>query len=147
MRPLIEWYFAFWAQLSNNPSSQQFVLFINIIYPKSQAGSWRKLWLGPKRFDKNKIETELEEISALRSSGLPCFILRELLPVKQDEVKDWFSLNNIHSEKTRYELLQKIFTSGDGRIAEHKSMAEIEHELQGLVESIQQTLVRLGGHL
>ena len=72
-------------------------------------------------------------------------MLRELLPVKQDEVKDWFSLHNIHSEKARYELLEKMFTTDDGRIAEHKSMADIEHELQRLVNSIQQSFIRAKG--
>lgn len=147
MRALIEWYFAFWAELTHNTSSPQFVIFLNIIYPKAQAAGWRKIWLGPGRFDKNRIETELREISALRNAGLPCLILRELLPIRQDEVKDWFSFNNIYSEKTRYELLEKIFMTGNGRIAEHKSMADIEHELQGLVESIQQSFIRTRGCL
>ena len=88
---------------------------------------------------------ELLDICAQRSAGLPCLMLRELLPVKQDEVKDWFSLNNIHSEKARYELLEKIFATEDGRIAEHKSMADVEHELQHLIESIQQRFIKARG--
>jgi serine/threonine protein kinase len=142
---LIEWYLTFWSDIVSKASTPQFLIFFNIIYPKESPPSWWKVILKAKQFDKERIERELQDICSHRSAGLPCLMLRELLPVKPDEVKDWFSLNNIHSEKARYELLERIFTTDDGRIAEHKSMADIEYELQRLVESIQQTFIRARG--
>ena len=142
---LIEWYLKYWSAVTGKASAPQFLIFLNIIYPQESPSSWWRAMLKPKRFDKTRVERELFDACAHRSAGLPCLMLRELLPVKQDEVKDWFSLNNIHSEKARYELLEKIFATEDGRVAEHKSMADIEYELQQLVESIQQTFVRARG--
>ena len=142
---LIEWYLTFWSAMISKASAPQFLIFLNIIYPQESSTSWWKAMLKPKRFDKSRTERELLDICARRNAGLPCLMLRELLPVKQDEVKDWFSLNNIHSEKARYELMEKIFTTEDGLVAEHKSMADVEHELQRLIESIQQTFIRTRG--
>jgi serine/threonine-protein kinase len=144
---LIESYMRFWEGAGNAPSKPQFLIFLNIIYPKPQSGSWWKSLLSSKRFDKDRIESELQDVSASQSAGCPCLMLRELEPLRQDEVKDWFSFNNLYSEKVREELLQKIFTTEDGGIAECKNMADVEHELQAIIESIQQKSTKTRDYL
>ena len=89
----------------------------------------------------------MQEVVATSSAGCPCLFLTELLPVEQNEVKDWFSIHNIHTEKIRYDLLHKMFLTESGQVADSKSMADIEHELQGIFESIERETLRARGYL
>jgi hypothetical protein len=146
-RALLDWYFKFWAEMAPTSSGPHFLIFFNIIYSRTQMSRWWEVWLRFQRFDKNRIERELSESSMAHNLGLPCLLLRELLPLKRDEVEDWFSLNNIYSEKVRYELLEKMFRTEDGQAADYKNMADIEHELQRLIESIQQNFMRGRGYV
>ena len=128
---LTEWYLKFWADIGLKPSGQQFLIFLNVIYPKvpnqSLVGSFDKAEGG---LTKAPYRTGVapDQWFAV-AAGCPRLMLKELLPPKQDEVKDWFSYNNIcDSEKIRQELSEKIFKTDDGRIVDYKSMADIEHE-------------------
>jgi hypothetical protein len=144
-KELIEWHMKYWADIANGPSGPQYLVFINVIYPKAQAGGWLKIMLGQKRFNKDRIEKEMRALVDWRGRDFPCLLLRELSPVKQEEVKDWFSLNNILSERKRYELIAEIFKSADGQDLESMSMADIEHELQIIIESLQHDIMRARG--
>jgi hypothetical protein len=146
-RELLEWYLAYWAGMKINPSRPQFLIFLSIIYPKSQPSNWWRKWKASAQPDKDRITRELQEISESRNAGSPCLLLRELLPLRPEEVKDWFSAHKIHSEKVQYELLEKIFKTVDGRPADFKNMADVEHELQCLVDSLRQGVVNAGGRL
>ncbi len=132
---LTEWYLRFWADIGLKPFEQQFLIFLNIIYPRARINRWWESLLRLKRINKRSIERELHEIGGLQAEGCPRLMLKELLPPKQDEVKDWFSHHNVcDSEKIRQELSEKIFKTDDGRIADYKSMADIEHELQKIYQ-------------
>ena len=142
-KELLNWYFTYWADLKVNPTGPQFLIFLNIIYPKAQADSWWKSLLGVKRFDKRIIEEELQASAASGRTQLPLLLLKELLPIQPHEVQDWFSRYHIYDEKKRLELSERIFETQDGRKIGHLSMADIEHALQ----QIHQTYVRARGYL
>jgi len=146
-RELLEWYMAYWADMKINPSRPQFLIFLSIIYPKPQPSNWWKRWKASAPPDKDRIALELQEISQSRPTGCPCLLLRELLPLRPEEVKDWLSKHRIHSEKDRDELVEKIFKTVDGRPADFKSMADVEHELQCLVDSLKESFVSARGKL
>lgn len=123
---LIAWYFTYWADIKRPASGPQFLIFLNIIYPKIQATSRWKAWLASRRFDKKRVRMELQELSSSRNAGCLSLVLKELSPPKQFEVGDWFSHYNIYDEKLQGEILKKIFKPDDKQIG----MADIEHELQ-----------------
>ena len=144
---LIQWYRSFWESIGQAPSAPQFLVFLNIIYPRFWSRGWRKLSLAALRIGKKRIEAELEKLCKSQVAGCPLLILKELQPLRQDEVKDWFSLNNLYSEKIREELLERMFRTDDGQTVHHKCMAEIEHELQQIVDSMQKNIARARGYL
>ena len=81
------------------------------------------------------IERELQGLSASAKEKLPFLLLKELSPIRPDEVHDWFSRYNIFDEKRRLELSEKIFETQGGGRAEHLSMADIEHALHQIHQS------------
>jgi Domain of unknown function (DUF4062)/inactive STAND len=131
-RELVQWYMSYWNALKVEQTGPQFLIFLNVIYPRlrMQPASWWKTILRTKQFDKKRVETELQEIAQSQRAGLPFLLLKELLPVTQHEVKDWFSQYNIYDEKKRNELAEKLFTARNGRLATFRSMADIEYELR-----------------
>ncbi|MBD0325323.1 MAG: DUF4062 domain-containing protein, partial [Pyrinomonadaceae bacterium] len=131
-RELVEWYMAYWSALKVEQTGPQFLIFLNVIYPriKMQPAGWWKTLLRPRQFDKRRVESDLQEIAAGQRAGLPFLLLKELLPVTQVEVKDWFSQYNIYDEKKRNELAERIFTARNGRLTSYRSMADIEYELR-----------------
>ena len=140
---LLNWYFNYWAELKVNPAGRQFLIFLSVIYPRPQAASWWKSFMGVQRFDKRAVEAELQSIAASARSQIPLLILKELLPIQPHEVHDWFSRYHIYDEKKRHELSERIFETQDGRKVHHLSMADIEHALY----QIHQAYVRERGYL
>jgi iSTAND domain-containing protein/TIR domain-containing protein len=147
-RALIKWYLSFWAQVGKVAAGPQFIIFLSVAYPRSSSDRWWKRWTqGGSRFDKKAIEKDLREIVAGATDNCPSLLLTELLPVGQNEVKDWFSIHNIHTEKIRYDLLNKMFLTDSGEISTARSMADIEHDLEGIFDSIQKESLRVRGYL
>ncbi|HEX7999122.1 MAG TPA: DUF4062 domain-containing protein [Pyrinomonadaceae bacterium] len=144
-RQLVEWYMAYWSALKIEQTGPQFLIFLNVIYPriKMQPAGWWKTILRPRQFDKRRVEADLREIAAGQRAGLPFLLLKELLPVTQVEVKDWFSQYNIYDEKKRNELAERIFTARNGRPTSYRSMADIEYELR----LIHQSYIKERGYL
>ncbi|HEX8493540.1 MAG TPA: DUF4062 domain-containing protein [Pyrinomonadaceae bacterium] len=144
-RELIEWYMSYWGQLKVEQTGPQFLIFLNVIYPRirMQPVNWWKSLLRAKQFDKRRVETDLQEIAVSQRAGLPFLLLKELLPVTQHEVKDWFSQYNIYDEKKRNELAEQIFTARNGRLTTFRSMADIEYELR----LIHQSYIKERGYL
>lgn len=123
---LFKWYLNYWGELKSNVSGPQFVLFLNIIFPKREPAPWWKFWAHGRKFDKSRIQEELQQLSRSHGSGSVCLMLKELLTPRPHEVGDWFSLHNIYDTKMQAELLEAIFERKD----EELSMADIEHELK-----------------
>lgn len=146
-RKLIHWYLTYWSGVSNHFTGPQFLIFLNIIYPKGEAPRWFKFWPLPKRFDKGHIDAELERLIDSAPQALPCKMLKELLPIRQEEVQDWLSRCNVHPEKTRFQLLEKIFKSEDGRVIDAKSMLDVELELHQFIESLRDKSLKARGYL
>jgi hypothetical protein len=144
-RELIQWYMSYWGALKVEQGGPQFLLFLNVIYPRvrMQPANWLKTLFKTKQFDKRRVEVELQEIALGQRAGLPFLLLKELLPVTQHEVKDWFSQYNIYDEKKRNELAEQIFTARNGRLATFRSMADIEYELR----LIHQNYIKERGYL
>ena len=133
-KELIRWYVSYWSELKAEAGTPQFIVFLNVIYPRAKPGRanvarWREWWR-PRPFDKARVEAELRDLSQALRGGPPFLVLKELMPVTQHEVKDWFSQYDIYDEKRRQELAQRIFTTKAGRLADLRSMADVEHELR-----------------
>lgn len=143
-KELIQWYLSFWAEVGDVASGPQFIVFLIIVYARTPSGAWWKNWLHGRRFDKEAIEKDLQEIAG--RATCPSAVLPELTSVGQDEVKDWFSIHNIHTEKMRYDLLRRMFLT-EGQVASSKSMAHIEDELKKICDSIQRETIRGRGYL
>jgi class 3 adenylate cyclase len=125
-RELLEWYFTYWAEVNDNPSSPQFVIFLNVIYPKVPAGRWWSEWLTSRKYNKERVKRDLTAITANPAGGYCCNILRELVTPRQHEVGDWLSFYNVYDEKKQDEIISQLF----GRAEAALSMADIEHELK-----------------
>jgi hypothetical protein len=137
-RALIEWYFTYWAEIKTDTSGPQFLVFFNVIYSKARESRWWKSWLTSQRFDKGRIQKELQEIGHAQAANCPCLVLKELAPPREYDVGDWFTRHNIYDAKVQGELLKKIFAAEPRQI----SMADIEHELQ----LIHQSFIRERGY-
>lgn len=138
-KELVKWYLTYWAEFKGKSSSPQFIIFLNIIYPKEQVKAGWKKWLGRKGFDKNHIQEEIRAVSESQGSRCPCLVLKELSPPGQHDVGDWFSRYNIYDTKVQTELVGRIFEKGRGQV----SMADIEHELR----KIHQSFIKERGHI
>jgi serine/threonine protein kinase len=132
---LLNWYTTYWAELHVTPATPQFLIFLSVIYPKAQTGRWWESLFGAKRFDKKLVERELQTLASAAKEQLPFLLLKELTPIRPDEVHDWFSRYNIFDEKRRLELSAKIFETQGGGRAEYLSMADIEHALYQIHQS------------
>jgi serine/threonine protein kinase len=133
--PLVAWYIEYLSTIGTLRDKPQFVIFLSVIYPSAQEPWWKK-WLPAGAADRTQISTQLRRILADQGAKIPCLMLGELLPLRQEDVKDWLSVNNIHPEKVQFELLEQIFKTERGHLAESKHMVDVEHELGVLLESI-----------
>lgn len=138
--PLVAWYIEYLSGIGLLPDRPQFVIFLSIIYPSAQAPWWRK-WLPVSTSDRTQIDVQLRQIVATQRARCSCLMLSELLPLRQEDVKDWLSVNNIHPEKLQFELLEQIFKTEGGRLAESKHMVDVEHELGVLLESVHRSFL------
>src|SRR5947209_419645 len=132
---LLNWYVDYLANLHIHHQAPQFLIFLSIIYQGAQASRWWSSLLKAKRFDKRPIENDLQKVAAHATTKLPFLMLKELAPIRPDEVHDWFSRYNIFDEKRRLELSKQIFETQGGGRAEHLSMADIEHALYQILQS------------
>ncbi len=142
---LIQWYVdSFWGALDIETSKPQFLIFLNIIYPKEQQRRGFKHFLKRSRYDKESITKVLEAMCASAKSKCLILTLKELLPITLYDVKEWFSYHKIYdSEKMRHELAERIFKTKGGRFAECLCMADVEHELN----LIHQEFLKTKGYL
>jgi hypothetical protein len=124
-RGLLEWYLDYWDEVATGHVGPQFILFVNVLYPKASARRRWRLWPLPRHADKNQIQADLQHLCVGPEGGCPRLLLKELISPQQHEVSDWFSQHNIYDVKTRVELLGSMF-DGAGQV----TMADIEHELQ-----------------
>jgi hypothetical protein len=138
-KELLVWYINYWAELKEQPSEPQFIIFFSIIYPNIQSSSWWKTFLPFNRFNKGVVQKELQDICTSYHGGCPCMMLKELSPPKQYDVGDWFKRHNIYDLKTQGEFLEKLFKTNPKSI----SMADIEHELR----KIHQSFVKERGYI
>lgn len=145
-RELLNWYIAYWAKIKIAPSRPpQFLIFLSIVYPKSQPDPWWKKWRASKQVDKEQIEREIHEISQTRNADCPCLTLHELSSVSPNDVKNWFNqhrLNLILSENAQYDLLAILFTTDDGLKVDLKTMADIEDGLRCIVGCLRESRAR-----
>ncbi|HEX8494028.1 MAG TPA: TIR domain-containing protein [Pyrinomonadaceae bacterium] len=131
-RDLIQWYLSYWAEGSNDATGPQFLIFFNVIYSKVKEKSWWKSLLSPQGYGRERIQKEIQEISAAHNASSPCLVLKELTPPREYDVGDWFTRHNIYDAKVQGELLKKIFAASRAR---QISMADVEHELQTIHQS------------
>lgn len=134
-RRQIEWYLDYWAELKAHPVGPQFLIFINVIYPdrneaKRKTRVWWKPWKAAGSFNKNRIQTELADIVDSQPVGCPCFLIKELIPIRQFEVQDWFSRYRIYDEQTQCEKIAELFP----KHIEHLSMSHIQQALKKIHE-------------
>jgi inactive STAND/Adenylate and Guanylate cyclase catalytic domain len=124
-RALIEWYMSYWGMLKSGHAGPQFLIFVNVLYPRDQLIMHWRLWPPSKGVGKKQIQSDLQQLCVMQADGCPSILLKELVTPPKHEVGDWFSQHNIYDVKTRVELLDRIFTG-----ISPVTMADIEHELQ-----------------
>jgi hypothetical protein len=124
-RPAIERFLSYWSEPRSRAFGPQVILFLNIIYGR---GEWWRSAL-PGRYPRSRIESELKQIVATHQEMLPCVLLKELTPVRRDDVRDWFSFYNIYDlDDLRLKALDAIFRAKN-RVPDSLSMADVEREL------------------
>jgi class 3 adenylate cyclase len=129
---LVEWYLGYWDEIKANTDGPQFLIFLSVIYPeegaaRGRARAWWKPWAAAAGFDKGRLRAELDELVGRgRQAGRPCFVLKELTPPKQFEVREWFSYYRIYDEQTQREKLAALFPAH----VEQLSMSQVEHALK-----------------
>ena len=131
--PLISTYLDFWGDLPCQPHGPQLIVFLNVIYPPSNARPGGTFFFTPffkpqlafRRMKHRGIQAELAAITSGKCAFLP---LQELRPVTRDDVWEWFSLFSIYdSEDLRLRRLNEMFREAGG--SECRSMAEVEARL------------------
>jgi class 3 adenylate cyclase len=137
-RELLEWYLTYWTEVSNAPSSPQFIIFLNVIYPKAPVGWWKGL-LTSQKYRRERVKRDLMAISTSAPRGSCCNVLKELFTPQQHEVGDWLSFYNVYDEKKQDEIIDQLFSRPPADL----SMADIEHELR----LIHQRFVKESAHL
>lgn len=146
---VLAWYLHFWDEVSACRPAPQFLLFFNIVYPPPERYKSRwKLWLRGGRFDKKRIERELDELQQTRQALVeadqegrtcPCLFMTELSCVEWDSVMSWFGQHRVYDDmKIWQDKCKEIF-----RISECRPMAEVEHELK----RIHREFIERGGYV
>lgn len=131
---LIKWCLSYWAEMVVDISRPQFIIFFNIIYPKSEPSGRFTFWRVFTRFNKKPIKDSLDEVSTTHNAGLPCLLLDELPPVRQKHVEDWFTEyedKGGFSLGTRQDVLRGLFRSDE----DVQKMEEVELALERLVKA------------
>ena len=132
---LVAWYIDYLSGIGSVRDKPQFVVFLSVIYPATKEPRWKK-WFSAGIAERTRIAGQLSRIIADQGAKCPCLRLSELLPLRQEDVKDWLSVNSIHPEKVQFELFAQIFRSEGGRLAESRHMVDVEYELGLLLESV-----------
>lgn len=147
---LIKTYLEFWDEVKKGADVPQFIIFLNVFYPASDAPVW-KVWerLGDVGhwLHKRKISAELNAMCKLpgRQPGTPreavfCLytVLDELPRVGFSDLVKWFEEHNLGSNEVAWEKhSQNIFRNKGWRLKERKNMAEIETALDEFIEAMQ----------
>ena len=141
MSNMIEAYRGYLAGIPPDPSGQQIVVCLNIIYPCTPVSKSNWLTLRPRllarKLLKARIQRDLAGIAGASSATkhgemCACLLLNELMSITRDDVLEWFSLHNIlETEEQRLTAAGRIFGSA-GMMASRKSMAEIETHLRNV---------------
>ena len=142
-----KWYLGFWddaGQELTHPQRSaappQLVIFLSIIYPDEKPASGWSRWL-PRigRFDSSALEKDLLSILNARQTRVsdsgeklsPVCLLDPLRCVKPDDVKTWFSANQIFDDEP---LRRRNFVTEIFKNEECRHMDELEFELQNILE-------------
>jgi inactive STAND/TIR domain len=142
IRDLVEWYLQFWSEIQTDPLTRIFIIFLNIIYPRIELTKRWNVWSVFKQKYHQRIRDDLVNLSKTESGSCSCHLLSELSSPKQYEVKEWFRINNICSEKDGEIHSANIFRASDGKPIDSKSMADVEDELKRIVEHTQRRVMR-----
>ena len=124
---LINWYIReYWSELDCDEDIPQFLIFLNIKYQKIKKFIKVPKLLKFNRFYKDEIQKRLHDFLKLSDNRCPCLVIRELMPITIEHVKEWFSLYNIvDNQLIQNERLNLIFKEND-RPVTFKSWSEIE---------------------
>jgi len=122
---LLSHYMRFWSQLLPSADRPPLVVFISIIFPRTDQTSWPKmLRLGTMSatMRKKRVWNTLKALE--RESTVSCRVLAELPAITREDVLEWFSLNHIYdSEEKRMRAVDRLFPKG---ALGPKAMWEIE---------------------
>jgi hypothetical protein len=129
---LLRWYLNFWAESVQSTPRPQFVVVIDVLYPK-QEDDWRfaateivqrmrRVWI------KRRVAADFGSFKSTPA----CFVaeLDELRCVGVSDVVEWFRRHDIYdSDKTRFETADRLFRTSNGTSTRCRNMSEIEPEL------------------
>jgi hypothetical protein len=133
---LLRWYIEdYWGSLAVDANTPQLLIFIKLQYEEKNKG-WLGRWLG-RMGDRNKAIIErLRYMQENLHTPCPFKVIEELTPIKDKDVRDWFSahLPNIAARESELTWhIRSIFSEGE-REVEFRSMATIEMCLENILK-------------
>jgi Domain of unknown function (DUF4062)/inactive STAND len=133
---LLDSYLGFWEELDLGPSDPQVLVFLSVIYAPGPLVWWSRLLPTGLRHDARiAVGAALARLVEGRGAKgtLACRVLEELPAVRQEDVMQWFFLNNIDDAEVRQRTLSRIFgTAGSSALV---PMARVQRELEEVVKA------------
>ncbi|GAK59821.1 GUN4 domain protein [Candidatus Vecturithrix granuli] len=126
----IRWYIKAWLQPEWTADLPQFLIFLNIIYPRRHHRFSAALMFTWPRFGQKTISKQLCRIHTSSGEPDPCQLLPELKMVTPFDVSDWFSYYRIYPDEwQRKEKIALIFGN-----QERCSMSDVEKHLKMIID-------------
>jgi serine/threonine protein kinase len=124
---LIQWYLQdYWGAYGGTEPEPQFLIFLKVVYPPAESGSWWRELFRSRQQGKPRIQQQLSQVLSQVSASCPSLLLAELGPVTVDDVTDWFHRNGIYvSEQRRRAAAEALFARRAAR-----RLSEVEHALE-----------------
>lgn len=124
---LVQWYVNhFWGALPPGGQNPLFVVFLKVITETAKPTSRFASWFRP--LDRRRVDViaRMQAVIGAPSARCAVHIASELMPVTENDVKDWFNQHGLYgTERARHERASSIFRNTPTR-----PMAEVEAALE-----------------
>lgn len=126
---LLRGYLRFWDEVNALQPEQQFVVFLNLLYPSRPSGFLARFRRA--RFDREDFDRQLSAFfnddNAASPALAPRLLLDELGCITPEHVNDWFDQHNLLDERERQREIAALFKK-----SKCLPMMDIEGELRRL---------------
>ena len=144
----ILWYIGgCWGKLECQADMPQFLIFLNVIYPRTRHIKLAQRLLPWKYYPKKRIGKQLGCLHAASGEPDPCQLIEELRAVTRADVREWFSqygrAYGIYRDESAWEQELDAIFQENGQPVNCKSMADVERHLKAIVETYTQERLEL----